>query len=249
MIILKSPEEIEKLTKSCQIVAETLEYLRSKIKPGITTREIELLAETFIRERDAVPAFKGYRGFPGSICASVNEEVIHGIPSDRMLLKGDIIGIDLGVYKDGFYGDAAYTFPVGQITSDRAKLLRISEEALYKGIEHAREGNRISDISHAIQSHVEANGYSVVKAFVGHGIGQDLHEDPQVPNFGRPGHGPRLRSGMTLAIEPMVNEKGYEVVVLNDGWTAVTMDGGLSAHFEHTILITEDAPRILTKLS
>jgi len=249
MIILKSPEEIEKLTKSCQIVAETLEYLRSKIKPGITTREIELLAETFIRERDAVPAFKGYRGFPGSICASVNEEVIHGIPSDRMLLKGDVIGIDLGVYKDGFYGDAAYTFPVGQITSDRAKLLRISEEALYKGIEHAREGNRISDISHAIQSHVEANGYSVVKAFVGHGIGQDLHEDPQVPNFGRPGHGPRLRSGMTLAIEPMVNEKGYEVVVLNDGWTAVTMDGGLSAHFEHTILITEGAPRILTKLS
>jgi len=249
MIILKSPEEIEKLTKSCQIVAETLEYLRSKIKPGITTREIELLAETFIKERDAVPAFKGYRGFPGSICASVNEEVIHGIPSDRMLLKGDVIGIDLGVYKDGFYGDAAYTFPVGQITSDRAKLLRISEEALYKGIEHAREGNRISDISHAIQRHVEANGYSVVKAFVGHGIGQDLHEDPQVPNFGKPGHGPRLRSGMTLAIEPMVNEKGYEVVVLNDGWTAVTMDGGLSAHFEHTILITEGAPRILTKLS
>jgi len=249
MIILKSPEEIEKLTKSCQIVAETFEYLRNKIKPGITTKEIELLAETYIRERDAIPAFKGYRGFPGSICASVNEEVIHGIPSDRILLQGDIIGIDLGVYKDGFYGDAAHTFPVGQIKSDREKLLRITEEALYKGIEQAREGNRISDISHAIQKHVEAKGYSVVKAFVGHGIGQELHEDPQVPNFGRPGHGPRLRPGMTLAIEPMVNERGYEVVILDDGWTAVTMDGGLSAHFEHTILITEDAPQILTKIS
>lgn len=249
MIILKSPEEIEKLTKSCQIVAETFEYLSNKIKPGITTKEIELLAETYIRERDAIPAFKGYRGFPGSICASVNEEVIHGIPSDRILLQGDIIGIDLGVYKDGFYGDAAYTFPVGQIKSDREKLLRITEEALYKGIEQAREGKRISDISHAIQKHVEANGYSVVKAFVGHGIGQELHEDPQVPNFGRQGHGPRLRPGMTLAIEPMVNERGYEVVILDDGWTAVTMDGGLSAHFEHTILITEDAPQILTKIS
>ena len=249
MIILKSPAEIEKLTKSCQIVAETFEYLRNKIKPGITTREIELLAEAYIREQDAIPAFKGYRGFPGSICASVNEEVIHGIPSDRILLQGDIIGIDLGVYKDGFYGDAAYTFPVGKIKSDREKLLRITEEALYKGIENAREGNRISDISYAIQSHVESNGYSVVKAFVGHGIGQELHEDPQVPNFGRPGHGPRLRPGMTLAIEPMVNERGYEVVMLEDGWTAVTMDGGLSAHFEHTILITEGEPRILTKMS
>jgi methionyl aminopeptidase len=249
MIILKSPEEIEKLTKSCQIVAETFEYLRSKIKPGITTKEIDLLADTYIRERDAIAAFKGYRGFPGSICASVNEEVIHGIPSDRVLLEGDIIGIDLGVYKDGFYGDAAYTFPVGKIESDTERLLRITEEALYKGIEQAREGNRISDISHAIQNHVEANGYSVVKAFVGHGIGQDLHEDPQVPNFGRPGHGPRLRPGMTLAIEPMVNEKGYEVVILDDGWTAVTMDGSLSAHFEHTILITVDVPKILTKMS
>jgi len=249
MIILKSPEEIEKLTRSCQIVAETFEYLRNKIKPGITTKEIELLAETYIRERKAVPAFKGYRGFPGSICASVNEEVIHGIPSDRVLLQGDIIGIDLGVYKDGFYGDAAYTFPVGQITSDTERLLRITEEALSKGIEQARVGNRISDISYAIQNHVETNGYSVVRAFVGHGIGQELHEDPQVPNFGRPGHGPRLRPGMTLAIEPMVNEGGYEVVVLDDGWTAVTMDNGLSAHFEHTILITEDAPRILTKIS
>lgn len=249
MIILKSQEEIEKIALSCHIVAKTLDYLRDKVNPGITTREIEQLAEDFIRANNAVPAFKGYKGYPASICASVNNEIIHGIPSNRVLEKGDILGIDLGVYKDGFYGDAAYTFPVGRVDSEVERLLRITEESLNIGIENAREDKRVSDISHSIQNHVESNGFSVVRAFVGHGIGRDLHEDPQIPNFGSPGRGPRLRSGMTLAIEPMVNEGGHEVVVLDDGWTAITLDGKLSAHFEHTILVTTDKPRILTKIT
>ncbi len=247
MIILKSPEEIEKIAQSCLIVAKTLDYLKDMVKPGITTKEIEHLAEDFIRANNAVPAFKGYKGYPASICASVNNEVIHGIPSDRALEEGDIVGVDLGVYKDGFYGDAAYTFPVGNIDPAVEKLLKVTEESLYAGIENARQDNRVSDISHSIQKHIETNGFSVVRAFVGHGIGRDLHEDPQIPNFGSPGRGPRLRSGMTLAIEPMVNEGGYEVVILEDGWTAITMDGKLSAHFEHTILVTSDVPKILTK--
>lgn len=249
MIILKSPEEIEKIAQSCLIVAKTFDYLKDMVKPGITTKEIEHLAEDFIRANNAVPAFKGYKGYPASICTSVNNEVIHGIPSDRVLEEGDILGVDLGVfYKDGFYGDAAYTFPVGNIDPEVERLLRVTEESLYMGIENAREDNRVSDISHAIQKHVESNGFSVVRAFVGHGIGRNLHEGPQIPNFGTPGRGPRLRSGMTLAIEPMVNEGGYEVVILEDGWTAVTMDGKLSAHFEHTILVTPDEPIILTKI-
>ncbi len=248
MIILKSPEEIEKMSLACFIVAKTLDYLRDKVKPGITTRTIDQLAESFIKEHDAIPAFKGYRGFPASICASVNDEVIHGIPNDRELEAGDILGIDLGVYKDGFYGDAAYTFPVGQIDQEVERLLRVTEESLYIGIHQAKEGNRISDISHSIQQHIESKGFAVVRAFVGHGIGRNLHEDPQIPNFGLPGRGQRLKAGMTLAIEPMVNEGGYEVVILEDGWTAVTMDGKLSAHFEHTVLVTPDEPRILTKI-
>jgi len=249
MIILKSQEEIEKIALSCRIVAKTLDYLRDKVNPGITTREIERLAEDFIRANNAMPAFKGYRGYPASICASVNNEVIHGIPSNRVLEEGDILGIDLGVYKDGFYGDAAYTFPVGKVDSEVERLLRVTEESLNIGIEKAREDNRVSDISYSIQKHIEANGFSVVRAFVGHGIGRNLHEDPQIPNFGSPGRGPRLRSGMTLAIEPMVNEGGHEVVVIDDGWTAITLDGKLSAHFEHTILVTSDKPRILTKIT
>jgi methionyl aminopeptidase len=243
MIILKSQEEIEKIAVSCRLVAETLDYLR------ISTKDIERLAEDFIRANNAVSAFKGYRGYPAAICTSVNNEIIHGIPSDRVLEEGDIIGVDLGVYKSGFYGDAAYTFPVGRIDSAVEKLLRVTEESLYKGIENAREDKRVSDISHSIQKHIEANGFSVVRAFVGHGIGGNLHEDPQIPNFGSPGRGPRLRAGMTLAIEPMVNEGGHEVVVMDDGWTAVTMDGTLSAHYEHTILVTSDKPRILTKMA
>jgi len=248
MIILKSPEEIEKMTQSCLVVAKALDYLKDMVTPGVSTSELEQFADSYIRSNNAVPAFKGYRGYPASICTSINNEVIHGIPSDRVLEEGDIVGIDLGVYKDGFYGDAASTFAVGKITPDAEKLLQITEESLYLGIEYARKNNRVSDISHAIQKHIESNGFSVVRAFVGHGIGRDLHEDPQVPNFGLPGRGPRLRSGITLAIEPMVNAGRHEVVVLDDGWTAVTMDGTLSAHFEHTILVTEDQPRILTKI-
>ena len=249
MIILKSQEEIEKITRSCCIVAKTLEFLRDMIKPGITTKNLERLADTYIRSNNAIPAFKGYKGYPASICTSVNNEVIHGIPSDRVLEEGDILGVDLGVYKDGFYGDAAFTFPVGNIHPEAERLLRVTEEALSIGIDNARTDKRVSDISHSVQKYVESNGFSVVRAFVGHGIGRDLHEDPQIPNFGSPGRGPRLREGMTLAIEPMVNAGGYEVAVLDDGWTAVTMDGKLSAHFEHTVLVTSEEPKILTKIS
>jgi len=249
MIILKSQEEIEKMTRACRIVGSTLAFLRDKIQPGLTTRQIDRFADEYIRAADAVPAFKGYRGYPATICASVNSEVIHGIPSGRILEEGDILGVDLGAYKDGFYGDAAFTFPLGRISSKAERLLKVAEEALYKGIQKAIQGNRVSDISHSIQRHAENNGYSVVRAFVGHGIGRDLHEDPQIPNFGPPNRGPRLKAGMTLAIEPMVNEGGFEVVVMDDGWTAVTMDGGLSAHFEHTILVTGGEPKILTEMN
>jgi len=248
MIILKSPEEIEKMEQACRIVAMTLNALKGMVRPGITTEEIESVADTSIRSNNAIPAFKGYRGYPASICTSVNDEVIHGIPSKRVLRDGDILSIDLGVYKDGFYGDGAVTFPVGRIDEDVERLLRVTEESLYIGIDRARVGNRVSDISYSIQRHVESNGFSVVRAFVGHGIGRDLHEEPQIPNFGLQGRGPRLREGMTLAIEPMVNAGGYEVLILNDGWTAVTVDGKPSAHFEHTILVTQDKPVILTKI-
>lgn len=236
------------MAQACSIVAKTLDYVGNMIKPGVTTGQIEQAAEAYIKSNNATPAFKGYRGYPACICASVNNEVIHGIPSDRRLEEGDILGVDLGVYKGGFYGDAAYTFPVGKTEAETERLLRVAEEALYRGIRNALPDKRISDISYAIQNHVESNGFTVVRAFVGHGIGRNLHEDPQIPNFGQPGRGHRLRPGMTLAIEPMVNAGGYEVVVLNDGWTAVTMDGKLSAHFEHTIAVTENEPRILTQL-
>lgn len=248
MIILKSPEEIEKIAQACLIVAKALDYLRELVIPGVATNTLEQSADAYIRSHDAVPAFKGYRGYPASICTSVNNEVIHGIPSDRVLEEGDVVGIDLGVYKGGFYGDAACTFGVGNITPEAERLLRVTEESLYLGIKNAKKNKRVSDISCAVQKHVESNGFSVVRAFVGHGIGRSLHEDPQVPNFGRPGRGPRLNPGMTIAIEPMVNAGGHEVVVLDDGWTAVTLDGTLSAHFEHTIVVTEDEPRILTKI-
>jgi len=247
MIILKSPEEIEKIAESCRVVADTIEAIGLMIRPGLTTREVEIFADAHIRELGGMPAFKGYRGYPASICTSVNDEVIHGIPAKRFLQEGDILSIDLGVYKDGFYGDGAVTVPVGQIVPTLEKLLRVTEESLYIGIRNAIVGNRVSDISYAVQRHVESNGFSVVKAFVGHGIGRELHEDPQIPNFGPPGRGPRLVEGMTLAVEPMVNLGGYEVLVLDDGWTAVTADGKPSAHFEHTVLVTTEAPRILTK--
>jgi methionyl aminopeptidase len=249
MIILKSPKEIEKIAQACLIVAKAFDYLRDMVIPGVATNTLEQFADTYIRSNNAVPAFKGYRGYPASICASVNSEVIHGIPSDRVLEEGDIVGIDLGVYKDGFYGDAAYTFGVGEISTEAERLLQVTEESLYLGIQNAVKTNRVSDISYAIQKHIESNGFSVVRAFVGHGIGRSLHEDPQVPNFGQPGRGPRLSPGLTIAIEPMVNAGGHEVMVLDDNWTAVTLDGKLSAHFEHTILVTEDQPRILTKIN
>ncbi|RJQ39820.1 MAG: type I methionyl aminopeptidase [Nitrospiraceae bacterium] len=248
MIVIKTPGEIERMAHACKIVAEILEDLREFVKPGITTKEIEMFAEEKIISKGATPAFKGYRGYPASICTSVNDQVVHGIPSRLRINEGDVLSIDLGVYRDGFYGDGAVTLPVGEVSPLAKKLLRVTEEALYKGIEKATPRNRVSDISSAIQNYVEANGFSVVKAFVGHGIGMSLHEEPQVPNFGISGQGPRLKEGMTLAIEPMVNTGGHEVSILDDGWTAVTMDSGLSAHFEHTIAVTDGDARILTKM-
>jgi methionyl aminopeptidase len=226
-------------------VAEALAVLKSAVKPGITTDELDRLAESEIRARGAIPAFKGYRNYPKTLCASVNEQVVHGIPSKRVLKEGDIIGLDLGAIVGGFYGDSAVTVAVGRIDEKSATLVRVTEESLSLAIEQARVGNRLSDISHAVQQHVEAAGYSVVTEFVGHGIGRQLHEEPQVPNYGRPGQGPRLQPGMVLAIEPMVNMGGSAVRVLDDRWTAVTVDGSLSAHFEHTIAIQPEGPALV----
>ncbi|KAF0143444.1 MAG: methionyl aminopeptidase [Nitrospirae bacterium] len=249
MIILKTPEEMDKMARACRIVGEVLEDMKGFVKPGVSTKDMEKRAEEKINARGGTAAFKGYRGYPASICTSVNNQVIHGIPSHMRLKDGDIVSVDVGVYIDGFYGDGAVTLPVGEISPLAGKLLRVTEEALYKGIDMATIRHRVSDISSAIQNHVEANGFSVVRAFVGHGIGMSLHEDPQIPNFGVSGQGPRLKEGMTIAIEPMVNARGYEVSILEDGWTAVTVDGGLSAHFEHTIGITDGDAIILTKLT
>jgi len=237
------------MAKAGEIVADVLKSLQGVITAGATTKELEQFADERIRARGGNSAFKGYRGYPSSICTSVNEVVVHGIPSSRKLKEGDIISIDIGVYYEGFFGDAAYTFPVGTVDPDTAKLLRVTEEALFLGIGMAVEGNRLYDVSHAIQEHVEKNGFSVVRTFVGHGIGRQLHEEPQVPNFGVAGQGPRLRRGMTLAIEPMVNAGTFDVKVLEDGWTAVTQDGKRSAHFEHTVVVMPNAARILTNLS
>jgi methionyl aminopeptidase len=248
MIVLKSPQEIEKISQACRVVAMTLVYLKDWVKPGVTTQELDRIAEEFILKQGAKPAFKGYRNFPCTLCTSVNEEVVHGIPSKRRLKEGDIIGIDAGAVVEGYFGDAAITFPVGKITSEVQCLLGVTEQALYKGIAQAYPGNRLSDISHVIQTHAEGAGFAVVTDFVGHGIGRNLHEDPQVPNFGLPGQGPRLKEGMVLAIEPMVNMGSSTVRVLEDHWTVVTTDGSLSAHFEHTIAVTTQGPVILTKL-
>lgn len=248
MIIIKSQEEVEKIARACKIVAQILRDLRDLIEPGIATKDIERFVDKTIAEKGAVAAFRGYRNYPSSVCTSVNDQVVHGIPSNLRLKEGDILSVDLGIYLDGFYGDGAISIPVGKISSSAQRLLRITEEALYIGIEKAKPGNRVSDISSAIQRYVESHGYSVVRTFVGHGIGRSLHEEPQVPNYGSPGQGPRLKEGMTLAIEPMVNEGTHEVRILEDGWTAVTADGKLSAHFEHTIAITKNGARILTKI-
>jgi methionyl aminopeptidase len=247
VIVIKSEEEIAKIAHACRIVGETFEHLKDFIRPDVTTKELEKKAEDYIIRAGGVPAFKGYRGYPASICTSLNNQVVHGIPSGTRLRDGDIVSIDLGVSVDGFYGDAALTFPVGTIGREAERLLKVTHEALWAGIEATRAGVRVSDVGSAIQNHVEANGFSVVRTFVGHGIGKNLHEEPQIPNYGTPGRGVRLREGMTLAIEPMVNAGGYDVVVLDDGWTAVTSDGSLSAHFEHTVVVREDGARVLTR--
>jgi methionyl aminopeptidase len=248
MIYLKSPAEIEKMKKAGRIVAIAHEEVRKAIKPGVTTKELDRICEEVILSFGATPAFKGYHGYPASICVAINDQVVHGIPDETQLRNGDIIGIDIGAEFEGYYGDSAKTWPVGEVSHNVRSLLRVTEEALYKGIHEARLGNRLSDISYAVQSHVEANGFSVVRDLVGHGIGRSMHEDPQVPNYGRPGWGPRLKEGMVLAIEPMVNIGAYDVLLLDDGWTIVTKDGSLSAHFEHTVAITPSGPLILTTL-
>jgi methionyl aminopeptidase len=247
MIFLKSPEEIEKIRLASNMVAEILEEVRKRIKPGITTQELDQLAVRLTSKKKARPAFKGYHGYPHSLCVSVNEEVVHGFPSKRRLVDGDIVGLDFGIFFDGFYGDAALTQPVGKISTLAEKLIRVTQEALFKGLEQVRSGRRVGDISAAVQQHVEENGFSVVRQFVGHGIGKALHEDPQVPNFGEPGRGTLLKPGMVLAIEPMVNAGGSDVEILSDGWTAVTKDRSLSAHFEHTVAITDNGCQILTQ--
>jgi methionyl aminopeptidase len=248
MVICKSPAELEKMHQAGLIVWGALEKMRAMVRPGISTKDLDDFAETYTTERKARPAFKGYRGYPSSVCTSINQEVVHGIPSPgRRLREGDILSMDFGVELEGYFADAALTVPVGKVAPEREKLLRVTRESLEHGIEKVRAGNRLGDISAAVQGWVEKNGFSVVREFVGHGIGTQMHEDPQLPNFGPPGQGPRLQEGMVLAIEPMVNRGGPGVKVLDDDWTAVTTDGSDSAHFEHTVAVTADGPWILTR--
>ena len=246
-IRIRTPEEIAQIRESAQIVGRCLRMIASEIGPGVSTMHLDRLAERFIRDAGGEPAFKGYRGFPASICASINEEVVHGIPSPtRKLVEGDIVSLDVGVKLDGFYGDAAVTVPVGRISESRARLLQVTRESLDRAISQVRVGGRLSDIGHAVQTWVEMHGFSVVREFVGHGIGEKLHEEPQIPNYGQPGRGPRLEVGMVLAIEPMVAQGRPETKVLADGWTAVTKDGSAAAHFEHTVAVSADGPLVLT---
>jgi methionyl aminopeptidase len=247
VIVCRSTAELERMREAGRLVGQVLTELAATVAPGVSTAELDELAERRIVAAGGTPAFKGYHGYPATICASINDEVIHGIPSGRRVLEaGDIVSIDVGVSLGGYYGDSAITLPVGPVSEEAAMLLRVTEESLYKAIERARPGGRVSDIGHAVQHHVEAYGLSVVREFVGHGIGQRMHEDPQVPNYGEPGRGPRLAEGMVLAIEPMVNAGKAAVKVLADGWTAVTRDRSLSAHFEHTVAVTAGEPWILT---
>jgi len=248
MIILKSLQEIEKIRSAGLIVADALDGIREMVRPGVNTLALDEFAEKFILSAGGKPAFKGYRGYPGSLCTSVNDQVVHGIPSRDVVLKeGDIISLDLGAIVDGFYGDAAITLPVGRISPEAERLVTVTEESLSQGIAAATTGNRLYDISHAVQQHAESRGFSVVRDFVGHGIGRSLHEDPQIPNFGERDRGPRLRSGMVFAIEPMVNAGGSATMITEDGWTAVTADGSFSAHFEHTVAVMPEGPWILTR--
>lgn len=248
MIVLKSPKEIERMKIPCTIVATVLKRVVEEVKAGVTTLELNSLAEKEVAKHKAKPAFRGYSGYPCSLCCSLNDQVVHGIPNNRPLEDGDIISLDFGAYYGGFFGDAAVTVPIGNVSAKVADLISVTSRSLSLAINQAIQGNRLSDISSAVQTFVEANGYSVVRDFVGHGIGRNLHEQPQVPNYGSPNKGPKLRTGMVLAIEPMVNEKSFEVKVLADGWTAVTVDGGLSAHFEHTVAITDNGPEVLTMI-
>ncbi|MDI9571259.1 MAG: type I methionyl aminopeptidase [Pseudomonadota bacterium] len=247
MIVLKQQSEIDKIRASNVIVAEVLAALREEVREGVTTRQLDCLSEELVLKKGAKPAFKGYRGYPFSLCASVNDEIIHGLPSERALVDGDIVGLDFGAFYMGYYGDAAITVPVGRISQEAVRLLQTTEEALALAIDEARVGNRLGDISAAVQGHVEAAGFSVVRDFVGHGIGRNLHEDPQIPNYGVRGRGIKLKAGMVLAIEPMVNAGSHRIKMRPDGWTAVTADGRLSAHFEHTVAITENGPEILSR--
>jgi methionyl aminopeptidase len=246
VIVCKSPAELEKMRAANQLVAQILEDLALMVAPGVSTADLDAAAEAKVRAAGAEPAFKGYRGYPATLCASVNEQVVHGIPNRTAMKAGDIVSLDMGVRLNGYYGDSAVTVPVGAVSDDVKRLLRVTQEALDQGIAQVKLGGRISDIGHAIQQHVEANGFSVVREFVGHGIGASLHEEPQIANYGEPGRGPRLAEGMTLAIEPMVNMGKPAVKVLADGWTAVTKDGSLSAHFEHTVAVTKNGPLVLT---
>ncbi|MBL02431.1 MAG: type I methionyl aminopeptidase [Acidobacteria bacterium] len=249
MIVCKSASELVRMRTANALVADVLGALEAMVLPGVTTLDLDAVAESLVREGGAEPAFKGYRGFPATVCASVNEEVVHGIPSKRPLKAGDIVSLDVGVLLDGFYGDSALTVPVGEISVAAAKLLSVTEQSLERAISAVRAGARVSDLGHAVQHYVEANGYSVVREFVGHGIGTKLHEEPQIPNYGQPGQGPRLAEGMVLAIEPMVNIGSATVKILKDGWTAVTSDGNLSAHFEHTVAVTAEGAEVLTRRS
>lgn len=246
MIIIKSDMEIEFMKSAGKVVADTLAMIEAVIKPGITTAEIDKLAEEFILKQGATPSFKGYGGFPASICASINDEVIHGIPRNRVLNEGDIISIDCGAILNGFHGDAARTFPVGNVSKEAEQLIAVTKESFFQGVEKALVGNRLTDISAAIQKYAEGFGYSVVRDFVGHGIGRSMHEDPQVPNYGTAGRGPKLNHGMVIAIEPMINIGTHNVKVKSDGWTVVTRDGKLSAHYENTVAILDNGPEILT---
>ena len=247
MIELKSAREIGLMRAGGHILADVVDRLRETVKPGLSTLEIDEDVEAFIRDRGALPAFKGYRGFPATVCISINEEVVHGIPSaHRRIKEGDIVGLDLGCIVEGYYADCAFTLAIGDVPTKVQQLLDVTRESLDVAIAECRPGRRLSDVSHSVQAHVERHGFSVVRAFVGHGIGRALHEDPQIPNFGDPGRGPQLRPGMVLAIEPMVTMGSWEVKVLDDGWTAVTRDGSLAAHFEHTIAVTDDGPEVLT---
>ncbi|MDP2927511.1 MAG: type I methionyl aminopeptidase [Candidatus Omnitrophota bacterium] len=248
MIPLKSQKDLTMLKRSGVILASVMQKLQASLRPGMTTLDIDLLSAELIRKEKALAAFKGYKGFPGSACVSVNEEIVHGVPGPRVILEGDIVSIDLGVNYEGFFSDMAVTLPVGKVETDRLKLIAVAKQSLDIGIKQAQVGNYLTDISHSIQSFVEAQGFSVVRQFVGHGIGTALHEEPEIPNFGRPGLGPLLKSGMVLAIEPMINLGSWECKIIENGWTAVTADGAPSAHFEHTVAVTNKGPVILTKV-